>query len=339
MPVACKTAAKKALLVGVRYSTNQNLKDQGFLEQPGAHKDTQRLRDLLTTKYGYQDEDISILVDDEDLPLTDWPTYDNIVRGMEDLVAGTERGDHIVFSFSGHGGQVEAREDLNEVDGQDEVLLPIDCTYDPNGYPDRFKNFVRDNDIRRILVNNLPDGVRCTMIFDCCHSGTASDLPSVNCLSPTSPTSPLTSPCIQSRGFAQFHHTVTAPHHDDYDDSPPNTPHMWPSTRAKTVHPPTRKSSVVIEKEKNVTSWSACLDDQVTFGRKSGGIFIKAFTNALNLHEKPTHQDLLQSLRKELLDTTSHVNEKLADDVERYVPPRPQLGSLRPDILRAEFTL
>ena len=23
------------------------------------------------------------------------------------------------------------------------------------------------------------------------------------------------------------------------------------------------------------TSWSACLDDQVTFGRKSGGIFIK----------------------------------------------------------------
>ena len=57
---------------------------------------------------------------------------------------------------------MEAREDLNEVDGQDEgtsadifldmvvlivrtVLLPIDCTYDPNGYPDRFKNFVRDN--------------------------------------------------------------------------------------------------------------------------------------------------------------------------------------------------
>ena len=76
-----------------------------------------------------------------------------------------------------------------------------------------------------------------------------------------------------------------------HDETPP--PYLWPSTRATNVYPPSRRTSVLVEQEKNVvsiipsmpldtvsqtreqTSWSACLDDQITFGQRSGGIFIK----------------------------------------------------------------
>ncbi|RPD61247.1 peptidase C14 [Lentinus tigrinus ALCF2SS1-6] len=326
---------KKAVLVGISYATNDNLRDNAFGEQPGAHRDVTRLRKLLITKYGYKNENIAILIDDDARPREQWPTYKNIIQAMEELVAGTKPGDHIFFSFSGHGGQVEAREDEEEEDGQDEILLPIDCTYDPST-PDKFTNFIRDDEIRRILVKKLPEGVRCAMLFDCCHSGTASDLPSVNeALSPTTPTSPLVSPGLQSRAFAQMQ-TVTL-----HDETPP--PYLWPSTRATNVYPPSRRTSVLVEKEKNVTSWSACLDDQITFGQRSGGIFIKAFTKALEPNPNPTHRQLLQALRKELDAVTKQANAKMqarSQEGPMYVAPRPQLGSLSPKlILHDEFTL
>ncbi|TFK88487.1 peptidase C14 [Polyporus arcularius HHB13444] len=328
---------KKAVLVGISYATNENLKQNGFDEQPGAHRDVRRLRKLLTGQYGYKNENITVLEDDDALPRDTWPTYENIIRAMEDLVAGTKPGDHIFFSFSGHGGQVVAREDEDEEDGQDEILLPIDCTYDPST-PDNFSRFIRDDEIRRILVKKLPEGVRCVMIFDCCHSGTASDLPSVQeCLSPTTPTSPLISPGPQSGAFAQMQ-TVTL------KDATAPPPYLWPSTRATNVYPPSRRTSVLVEKERNVTSWSACLDDQVTFGQTSGGIFIKAFTKALEAKPNPTHRQLLQALRKELDAVTKKQNAKMQTRSQEghppYVAPRPQLGSLSPHlILHDQFTL
>ncbi|KAI0720672.1 peptidase C14, caspase domain-containing protein [Cerioporus squamosus] len=322
---------KKAVLVGISYATNENLKQYDFGEQPGAHRDVARLRKLLIAQYGYRNENITVLIDDDARPEEQWPTYENIIRAMENLVAGTKPGDHIFFSFSGHGGQVEAREDQDEED----VLLPIDCTYDPST-PDQFSSFIRDDEIRRILVKKLPEGVRCVMIFDCCHSGTASDLPSVKeALSPTTPTSPLVSPGPQSGAFAQMQ-TVTL-----NDETPP--PYLWPSTRATNVYPPSRRTSVLVERQKNVTSWSACLDDQITFGQTSGGVFIKAFTKVLESNPNPTHRQLLQALRKELDAVTKRANARMqarSQEGPTYVAPRPQLGSLSPHlILHDEFTL
>ena len=40
---------KKAVLVGISYATNDNLKQYDFGEQPGAPKDVVRLRKLLTS--------------------------------------------------------------------------------------------------------------------------------------------------------------------------------------------------------------------------------------------------------------------------------------------------
>ncbi|KAI0760208.1 peptidase C14, caspase domain-containing protein [Fomes fomentarius] len=317
MPVP--TSVKKALLVGIQYSANENLMQHGFPEQPGAHKDTDRLHKLLTTKYGYKDEDIVILIDSDSCPKQ--PTRDNILDEIKKLVEGRQRGDHIVFAFSGHGSQVDAILDQNEADGRDEVLMPIDCTFEPETSAEPL-NFIRDDIIRQYLVDELPDGVRCTMVFDCCHSGTASDLPSVP-ESAVSPISPLASTRLPSRAFARME-TVQS-------ESAP-VPYVWPSNLAN-IYPPNMGASVAVEKKKDVTAWSACLDDQVTFGRKSGGIFIKAFANALTKNPTPTHSNLLKLLTKEIeLDTNKANQQRQAkgNDETPYVAPRPQLGSLQP---------
>ncbi|KAI1786731.1 peptidase C14 [Ganoderma leucocontextum] len=343
MPVPTRQVVKEALLVGVSYVTNTNLNENGFPIQAGAHKDMMSLRRLLTRRYDYRDEDITTLVDSEDTPHESWPTRDNIIRAMKKLIAGKQAGDHIVFSFSGHGGQVRALVDIYEVDGMDEILLPVDCTFDPEAEaPDNFVNFIRDDEIRDIFVNQLAEGVRCTMIFDCCHSGTASDLPNVEEFSPvTTPDSPLFSPRSTAprapRAFAQME-TL----HDGHTDS---APYMWPTARS--AYPPSFRYF-----DKDVTSWSACLDDGITFGKKSGGIFMKAFTQVLHSTPNLTHKELLKYLRKHIFHVTEEENQKLeerrksdvlsreSDLFEDYVAPRPQLGSLRPDsILLAPFTL
>ncbi|EJF57935.1 peptidase C14 [Dichomitus squalens LYAD-421 SS1] len=338
MPVTSRRIVKEALLVGVSYATNDNLKDNDFPPQPGAHKDTLALRRLLTSKYGYEEKDITTLVDSEEVPHESWPTKENILRAMKDLIADKQAGDHIVFAFSGHGGQVKALVESEEIDGMDEILLPVDCTVDPTSLDNYFVNFIRDDEIRDIFVNQLDAGVRCTLIFDCCHSGTASDLPSVESPIATTPGSPLfgsISPrSTGARAPGSFAQLETL--HDGHANGADSAPYLWPGARAASIS----------YFEKAVTSWSACLDDQLTFGRKSGGIFVKAFTHALELNPAPTHGELLQSLRTSLIKVIEDVNRRhvvssRGDTLwSACVPPRPQLGSLCPKtILQTQFTL
>lgn len=68
--------------------------------------------------------------------------------------------------------------------------------------------------------------------------------------------------------------------HDGHAES---APYMWPAARSYSQYlgmevvsilTAIMKSSAVSELLLQ-TSWSACLDEQITFGRKSGGIFMK----------------------------------------------------------------
>jgi hypothetical protein len=56
----------------------------------------------------------------------------------------------------------------DEVDGMDEVILPLDF---------KTKGYIVDDELHDLLVKPLKKGVRLTAIFDSCHSGTALDLP------------------------------------------------------------------------------------------------------------------------------------------------------------------
>lgn len=80
---------------------------------------------------------------------------------------GVQAGDSLVFHFSGHGLQ-KRNYTLDEIDGYDETLCPLD--YETKG-------MIVDDELNATLVRPLPRGAKLHAIIDACHSGTMLDLP------------------------------------------------------------------------------------------------------------------------------------------------------------------
>jgi len=85
-------------------------------------------------------------------------TIANIANELKRIIVDSVAGDHLVFTYSGHGSQ-ELDMNGDEADGYDEVI----CLYDGD----------LSDDGLRFLFNQLPVGVGMTVILDSCFSGTA----------------------------------------------------------------------------------------------------------------------------------------------------------------------
>jgi|SwirhirootsSR2_FD_contig_31_9533364_length_1177_multi_2_in_0_out_0_2 hypothetical protein len=161
-PLSACTGNKKALLIGINYTgTKSALR--------GCHNDAHSIRNFLCSRgFPNSASNIVMLLDDPKFcpgPAF-WPTRANIVTAMQWLVSGTRPGDSLFLHFSGHGGQMPDQ-DGDEENGFDETILPVD--FETAGV-------IVDDEMHAILVRQLPPGVRLTVIFDSCHSGTALDL-------------------------------------------------------------------------------------------------------------------------------------------------------------------
>ena len=55
---------------------------------------------LLKTRFGFRDEDITVLTDDQSSPSA-WPTRGNMLAQMQRLVCDARPGDSLVFHYSG----------------------------------------------------------------------------------------------------------------------------------------------------------------------------------------------------------------------------------------------
>lgn len=156
---------KKALFVGINYFGSS-------AELGGCINDVHTWKGLLMEMYGFEEQEIVILTDDAENPRAR-PTLENIKAGMRWLAAGASKGDVLFFQYSGHGTQVPANDDSQEeIDGKDEALCPCDYA-NYNGQ----EGFLVDDEIFELLVRPIPAGVKLTIVLDCCHSGTAVDLP------------------------------------------------------------------------------------------------------------------------------------------------------------------
>lgn len=155
------TGGRKALVIGINYFGSRN-------ELKGCINDARAMAKFLQQKYGYREEDMVVLTDDQRDPRSH-PTKANIIRAMQWLVADARTHDTLFLHYSGHGGQTE---DTNgdEPDGYDDVIYPVD--YQRAGH-------IVDDQIHDICVRPLMPGVRLTALFDSCHSGTVMDLPYV----------------------------------------------------------------------------------------------------------------------------------------------------------------
>ncbi|KAF9897860.1 Ca(2+)-dependent cysteine protease [Lobosporangium transversale] len=150
---------KRALFIGINYFRQRN-------ELRGCINDVKNIKTFLIRQFGFREEDCVTLTDDQRDP-TRIPTKANIIAGMQWLVRDARPNDSFFFHFSGHGGQAKDL-DGDEDDGYDETIYPVDH---------EVAGTIRDDTMHQIMVRQLPAGCRLTAIMDCCHSGSALDLP------------------------------------------------------------------------------------------------------------------------------------------------------------------
>lgn len=142
--------SKKALLVGINDFAG------GITPLRGCVNDTVEMQHLLTTHFGFEDENIKILRDGD-------ATRQGIEDGLAWLLTDyAGRGTDVrVFHFSSHGTQVDDQSQ-DEWECVDEVIVPHDHDWDAP---------FRDDHLREIF-DQIPEAVNFTFIADCCHSGT-----------------------------------------------------------------------------------------------------------------------------------------------------------------------
>lgn len=152
---------KKSLLIGINYVGSAHALQ-------GCQEDVENIHRFLTSQ-GYPTDAGSqvIMRDDEQ---TDphgrfFPTGANILAAMQWLVS--EPGTCNFLHYSGHGGQV-ADTDGNRVSGYDSTIVPYD--YESKGQ-------IPSGILHKTLASRLPPKSTLFMIFDCCHSGSAVELP------------------------------------------------------------------------------------------------------------------------------------------------------------------
>ncbi|MEV7615094.1 caspase family protein [Streptomyces sp. NPDC089799] len=93
--------------------------------------------------------------------LTSDGTVDTVTGALRDAAGRLRSGDMLLFTYSGHGGQMDdlADDDDNETDRLDETLVFFD------------RQFL-DDELHRELQRFEQD-VRIVVVLDCCHSGTS----------------------------------------------------------------------------------------------------------------------------------------------------------------------
>ncbi|KAL8469322.1 hypothetical protein ACS0TY_032231 [Phlomoides rotata] len=141
--------ARKAVLIGCNYpGTKAELK--------GCINDVKRMYKCLVERYGFSDEDITVLIDTDDSYKQ--PTGHNIRAALADLVDSAEPGDFLFVHYSGHGTRLPAETGEDDDTGYDECIVPCDM------------NLITDDDFRE-LVDRVPEGCQITIVSDSCHSG------------------------------------------------------------------------------------------------------------------------------------------------------------------------
>ncbi len=145
--------AKRAVLIGInRYRIPGS-------DLRGCVNDVQNMQAVLMEHFGFAKQDIAVLTD---LSATTAAMRKAIAR----LVASGKKGDSLYLHYSGHGSNVPDG-DVDEKDGRDEILCPADLDWDDPLLDDWL----------RTTFDRLEPGVNLTVVFDCCHSGTATRAP------------------------------------------------------------------------------------------------------------------------------------------------------------------
>jgi hypothetical protein len=132
------------------------------------------------------------------------PESANILTELDRIASQAERGDTVIFYYSGHGTRQPAapggQDNEPEADGMDQVLLPSDVgSYDPIMMT--LRNAIVDNALGDGLSAIRAKGAFVWAVIDACHSGTVTRGEDVTrSVDPTSLGVPTQAPTTVSRG-------------------------------------------------------------------------------------------------------------------------------------------
>ncbi|MGE3938893.1 MAG: caspase family protein [Nitrospirales bacterium] len=143
-------SVRRALLIGIG-------KYQVLPRLPGAKNDIDLVHRVLVSQYGFSENRIRIVRDEE-------ATRAGVLSAVNHIVKEAGPNDVVYIHYSGHGSQVQ---DLNgdEPDDQlDETIVPVDGRTE--GVPD-----ITDDELETIL--SQLQTTQAVVVLDSCHSGTA----------------------------------------------------------------------------------------------------------------------------------------------------------------------
>ncbi|KAL6246894.1 hypothetical protein RBB50_006201 [Rhinocladiella similis] len=153
---------RKALLIGINYFGSGH-------QLEGCIDDVRNVQEFLVSRnYSTHPKDMVVLTDNSDPRGPYFPTGHNILAAMRWLVS--EPGCLCFLHYSGHGGQVPDNGDGRSSSGFDDTIVPVD--FERNGQ-------IPSGVLHRELVSGLANGCVLSILFDCCHSGSAVELPFV----------------------------------------------------------------------------------------------------------------------------------------------------------------
>ncbi|KAK0434005.1 caspase domain-containing protein [Armillaria borealis] len=170
---------RKAVLIGIKYAHGPP-----SMRVSGAHEDVHSMKRLLTALYGFRPEDITVLMDNDEVEDICKPTKENITRELRALVQDAQPGGAYFVLFAGHCEQLEEPEsetgEYEEEDRLNECLVPMNAVRQQESEADCLdeKNLIVDDEVKSLLVDPIVEvpKARLTTLFDCCHSGTVLDL-------------------------------------------------------------------------------------------------------------------------------------------------------------------
>lgn len=140
---------KKALLIGINYTGTKN-------ELFGCINDVNGIKERI------MQQGFTTINSITDLTTTK-PTRVNILKEFTNLLVNSQAGDLLFFMYSGHGYYTLDR-NSDEKDGYDELIVTSDL------------KSVTDDEFKKIIQQNLKQGVTLFAMFDSCFSGSMLDL-------------------------------------------------------------------------------------------------------------------------------------------------------------------
>jgi hypothetical protein len=169
---------KFGLFVGI------NAYSGGITPLKGCVNDAIKMREAMTTKFGFNTADTTLLTDASG-------TRDGILANLKKYEALAGAGDIFVFHYSGHGTlfpdkfseekdettliYMEAPDEdgvmevIYERDRYDSALVPYDARSRTSGKP--WRNLILDDELYAILGSITRKGAQVVLISDSCHSG------------------------------------------------------------------------------------------------------------------------------------------------------------------------